>query len=207
MKRNSRKLTTKEIVTYLISWYKEATPEEIQAGIDWYIEAQSFVYDTHEEFNPLIDSLTSYMVAGVLSATSPNNRWERNKVDTVTVLKAIVAGLPPEAVKVCTYNANKIKAFEIGKGNIEISAKSPKTHSFAMNVGLLSADHITIDKWHLRACVTNPTDGIVDCMEGCTATEYRRLEAITADVAHMLGYKGYELQAIIWLTIKRVWNR
>ena len=207
MKRNSRKLTTKEIVTYLISWYKEATPEEIQAGIDWYKDAQNFVYITHEEFNPLIENLTPYMVAGVLSATSPNNRWERNKVDTITVLKAIVAGLPPEAVKVCTYNANKIKAFEIGKGNIEITAKSPKTHSFAMNVGILSADHITIDKWHLRACVTNPKDGIVDCMEGCTATEYRRLEAITADIANMLGYKGYELQAIIWLTIKRVWNR
>lgn len=207
MKRNSRKLTTKEIVTYLISWYKEATPEEIQAGIDWYKDAQNFVYITHEEFNPLIENLTPYMVAGVLSATSPNNRWERNKVDTITVLKAIVAGLPPEAVKVCTYNANKIKAFEIGKGNIEITAKSPKTHSFAMNVGILSADHITIDKWHLRACVTNPKDGIVDCMEGCTATEYRRLEAITADIANMFGYKGYELQAIIWLTIKRVWNR
>lgn len=206
-KRSSRTLTARQVTNCLTSWHEEATPAEIKAGLDWYSEAQGFVHQTYDDFKDLIPHLTKYIVAGIVSALSPNNRWERNKVDTITVLKAIVAGLPPDSVKVCTYNPNKLKAFEIAKGDIEITSKSPKTHSFAMNVGLLSPDHITIDKHHLRACVTRPKDGIVDCMESCTANEYRRIESVTAELAHKLGYKGYELQAIIWVTIKRVWNR
>lgn len=207
MKRSTRKLSRTIVRNNLYSFLNAATFEEIQAGLKWYKEAQDFVYEQYHEFKDKIENLTPYKVAGILSATSPNNRWEQNKKDTITVLKAIAAGLPPESVKICTYNANKVKAFEIGKGNIELTAKSPKTHSFAMNVGLMSPDHITIDKWHLRACATKAHEGIQECMESCTATEYRRLEAITAEVAHEAGYKGYEAQAIIWIAIKRIWNR
>lgn len=207
MKRSVKDLSDRQITNRQLAWFNESTEQERTDGMLWYKEAQDFVYEQYHEFKDKIENLTPYKVAGILSATSPNNRWEQNKKDTITVLKAIAAGLPPESVKICTYNANKVKAFEVGKGNIELTAKSPKTHSFAMNVGLMSPDHITIDKWHLRACVTMPKDGIVDCMESCTAVQYRRIEAITADLAHQLGFKGYELQAIIWVTIKRVWNR
>jgi|GEM_PF-2069518 len=207
MKRSTTKLSRTIIKNNLYSFLNAATFEEIKAGLKWYEEAQDFVHQQYHGFKDKIEGLTYYRVAGILSATSPNNRWEQNKKDTITVLKAIAAGLPPEAVKICTYNANKVKAFGVGKGNTEITAKSPKTHSFAMNVGLMSPDHITIDKWHLRACATKAHEGIQDCMESCTATQYRRLEAITAEVAHEAGYKGYEAQAIIWVVIKRIWNR
>jgi len=202
MKRSVTQLTDKEIYRYLHNWFADSTQQEREDGVLWYKEAQMFTNYVSDTYG-----IDRYKVAGVISALSPNNKWERNKYDAVTVIKAYLADLSPDDVKVCTYNANKKKAFDILRGSTEITAKSPKTHSFAMNVGLMSPDHITIDKWHLRACVTFSKDGIVDCMESCTAVQYRRLEALTADVAHSLGYKGYELQAIIWLTIKRVWNR
>mgnify|MGYP003121967923 CR=1 FL=1 len=207
MKRSVKDLSDRQITNRQLAWFYESTEQERTDGMLWYKEAQDFVYEQYHEFKDKIEGLTPYKVAGVVSATSPNNRWEQNKKDTITVLKAIATGLPPEAVKICTYNKNKVKAFEVGKGNVELTAKSPKTHSFAMNVGLNSPDHITIDKWHLRACVTTPKDGVVDCVESCTAVQYRRIEAITAEIAKRMGMKGYELQAIIWVTIKRVWNR
>jgi hypothetical protein len=51
-----------------------------------------------------------------VSALSPNNRWERNKVDAKAVLRAVRDGVDCADVKVCTYDANKRKAFEIAKG-------------------------------------------------------------------------------------------
>jgi len=76
-----------------------------------------------------------------------------------------------------------------------------------MNVGLNSPEHITVDKWHLRACVSKPSEGVVDAVESCTSAQYRRIEALTSKVAKEFGLKGYEAQAIIWVMIKKVWNR
>jgi len=88
-----------------------------------------------------------------------------------------------------------------------ITSKSPKIHSFAMNVGLLSADHITIDKWQVRACLTKAKDGVTDTQTQITGVQYRRLEALTAQLAKKYKLKGYEFQAIVWLTIKSIWGR
>lgn len=202
MKRTVTKLTDREIYNNLKSYMFAATNEEWTEGKNWYFDAQVFCKSLAKQYD-----IDSYKVAAVVSALSPNNKWERNKIDAEAVIVAFKNGLTADSVKVCTYNANKRKAFEILYGNIEITAKSPKTHSFAMNVGLNSPDHITIDKWHLRACVASYLDGVQECMESCTAVQYRRIEAITADLAKAYNLKGYELQAIIWVTIKRTWNR
>jgi len=210
MKKSVTKLTDQEISANLRAWYlhaeKHPTEDILKQGKEWYKDAQAFTKKIAKQY--VIDS---YSVAGVVSALSPNNRWERNKVDAEAVINAWALGLSPDDIKVCTYGANKRKAFAILNGEIEITAKSPKTHAFAMNVGLNSPDHITIDKWHLRACVTRPSDGVTDCVESCTAVQYRRLEAITAQCLNGLTpkrvMKGYQLQAIIWVTIKKVWNR
>jgi len=207
MKLKITDFTDVEIIGNLTNHYENCTKQELLEGLMWYTDAQKFVFETHAIFENRIEGLTRYRVAATVSALSPNNRWERNKVDTITVLTAVAEGLSPDSVKVCTYNANKFKAFGCAQGSIEISAKSPKTHAFAMNVGLNSPEHITVDKWHIRACLTSPEQGVVDTVESCTPVQYRRIEALTAQVAHNLGMKGYEFQASVWVEIKRVWNR
>ena len=201
-KRAVTKITDQEIYENLNDWYKAATRSNRKAGKSWYKDAQSFCKDTAKEYN-----LDSYIVASVVSALSPNNKWDRNKYDALQVIKGFLANKKPNEIKVCTYNANKEKAFKILREGKKISSQSPKTHAFAMNVGLLSRDHITVDKWHLRACVCIPNDGIIDAVESCTALQYRRIEAITAKLAKRYRLKGYQLQAIIWVAIKENWNR
>jgi hypothetical protein len=204
MKKSITKIENNEITINLLLWYSAAQFEDYRAGMKWYKEAQAFTQYLSSTYG-----LDAYLCAVVVAILSPNNKWARNMIDAEALIKAFVS-LGPEAalaVKVCTYNANKTKAVRALTGEIELSASSPKTHAFAMNVGLNSPDHITVDKHHLRACLTKPEDGIVDCVESCTAAQYRRVEAITAKVAHDLGLKGYEFQAIVWVTIKRIWNR
>lgn len=194
--------TDMKIYNSLRRWYYAASDEQIKSGKDWYSEAQDYAQYLSMEF-----TIDKYKCAAVISALSPNNKWQRNKVDAFNVIQAWRDGKDPDSVKCCTYNSNKRKAFAILSGDIELSAKSPKTHSFAMNVGMLSDKHVTVDKWHIRACLCTPSDGVTETQESVTPVQYRRIEAITNTLAEMLGIKAYELQAIIWVTIKDQWNR
>ena len=201
-KKTITQSTDKKIYNSLERWLNAASDKDWQDGKQWYKEAQDFCKYLASEFD-----IDSYTCAAVVSALSPNNKWQRNKIDAFNVIKAFKQGKTPKSVSCCTYNANKEKSFAILKGSIELSAKSPKTHSFAMNCGLLSSDHITIDKWHIRACLVRPCNGVTDTIESITVAQYRRIEAITVKLAHKYGLKGYELQAIIWVAIKHNWNR
>ena len=194
----------------LRSWFMAVTNKEAEQGLAWYGEAQDFVKQTADLFGH-----STYLVACVLSMLSPNNKWERNKFDCLQVLTAFRDGVPPKDVKVCTYSANKLKAFKaLATGETDFTASSPKTHSFAMNCGLLSSDHITIDKWHIRACLTKPTEGVVDCVESITPKQYRRVEALTATLCKEINddlrftkLHGFQFQAMLWICIKNVWDR
>jgi len=184
----------------LRKWWAESTNEERQSGLNWYSEAQEFSNHLSVRFN--VSRETS---AGVISALSPNNRWERNKADAVNVFKAVQSGVSINRVKVCTYNANKEKAFEIAKGNRKILKKSPKTYAFARNVGEMDNDFVTIDKWHLRACQTS-SKSPRQCKESCTAKQYRLLQSDCIKVAKEIGVEGHVLQATIWVTIRNRWT-
>jgi hypothetical protein len=48
---------------------------------------------------------------------------------------------------------------------------------------------------------------VFDAVESCTIAQYRRIEMLTSSVAQEYSLKGYEVQAIIWVMIKKIWNR
>lgn len=198
--KSLKNISDRMIKSNLIKRLDKATEAEIEAGMNWYREAQDHARFLSETFN-----VSRKVAAGVISALSPNNKWERNKIDAFNLLQAVADGKSPDDIKVCTYSANKIKAFAIAEGNAEILEKSPKTFSFAMNVGELSADHVTVDKWHMRACLTSSAKR-VKTQEAPTAAQYKRVEKLTAQVAKARGLKGFELQAIVWVQIKNEWE-
>ena len=186
----------------LTEWYNESTLDEREMGMNWYNEAQEFVSLNAKKYK-----ISTFDVASVLSALSPNNKWNRNKLDCINVIEAFQNGKAEKDVKVCTFNKNKEKAFNILRGEHAISEKSPKTFAFVNNIALLSHNHVTVDKWHYRACIARPRQGVTNVQESSTNTQYNRMQKITATLASDLGITGYQLQAIIWVTIKRVWGR
>jgi len=196
------KTSDRVIKNNLESYYLASDRKQRKQGKQWYKEAQKFVKEVSKKYN-----IEPFRVAGVVSALSPRNKWDQNKKDSIKVIEAYKNKVPKEDIKVCNTHTNKKKAFDILKKGDEITAKSPKTHSFAMNIGLLSPDHITIDSWHIRACLTKAKDGREKTQESITSVQYRRLEALTTQLARKYKLKGYEFQAIVWVTIKSIWEK
>ena len=195
-------MTKKELKKYrsnLRIWYNRATKDEIKQGLVWYKDAMDFAKQLSTDYG-----VRGEVAAGVISALSPNNRWERNKFDAVQVLMAVRDNVPMQDVKVCTYDANKAKAFAIAKGDRKILTSSPKTYAFARNVGENDSNFVTIDKWHLRACQTSSKKSRT-CRESVTPKQYRIIQEETVKVAKEMGVKAYQFQAIVWVTIRNQW--
>jgi len=171
--------------------FNSATDADVVNGAKWYKSAHDICLRYASQYET-----TTERVAQILSALSPNNKWERNIIDTESVLKAVRWGVPAEHIKVCTFHANKFKAFAIARGELTISATSPKTFAFVRNIGALDETKVTIDLWHLRACFGETIEG------GLTLKRYRELERITIDEAKKVGLKGYEFQAIVWEALR-----
>jgi hypothetical protein len=172
----------------LDKYFNLATDEQIADGLLWYKEANTFCIDTAKQFN-----VSPSLVASIVSALSPRNKWKTNLKDTLTVLDAVSKGLGPNDVKVSTFHTNKFKAFALANGLTEITNDSRKTYAFVRNVGHLDSDRVTVDVWHLRACF-DKTMGAVGKLA------YDQLERLTISKAKKLGLKGYEYQAIVWVS-------
>ena len=219
-KKKLSEISNRSIKLNLMKWIESANDEQVKNGKKWYDEAMRFCKDIAKEYN-----LDPYTVATVVSCLSPNNKWEQNKKDAIATIKTFcywnsgetMTGLKLKkekqleqylkTIKCCTYKANRKKAWEALEQGTEIHKTSPKTHSFAMNIARNSSEHITVDKWHLRACQVSPISKKRDLQEACTALQYRNIERITSEVAKLYNLKGYEFQAIVWLTIKAKWER
>jgi hypothetical protein len=177
----------RKIKKNLLEMYEKRTDQHTQEGMQWYKTANQICIDMGKQldYDPAV-------VAQVISALSPRNKWERNILDTRTVLEAVNEGKNPEDVKVSTFHSNKKKAFEIARGERGIDQASPKTYSFVKNIAELDDSKVTIDVWHLRACFGKTIES------GLTPLRYKQLEQLTLKCAEMVGVRGYEFQAIVW---------
>lgn len=191
MKRQTKN-ELRRISRNLDYFFNLATSKEIEQGKRWYKDANQFCVDTAKEYNT-----TSLIVASVVSALSPRNRWEQNLKDAKKVFQAISEGKEANDIKVCTFNKNKFKAFELAKGNIYITENSPKTYNFVRNIAHLCPASVTIDIWHLRACLKQ-FKSIGNTNIGKVA--YSQIKALTIKKANKLGLTGFEYQAIIWIS-------
>ncbi len=190
MKKQS-KYELQKISRNLDYFFNLATPEDVKQGKRWYKEANQFCIDTAKEYNT--DPLK---VASVVSALSPRNRWEQNLIDAKKVFQAIQEGKEAEDIKVCTFHKNKFKAFELAKGNIFITEDSPKTFNFVRNIAHLDPTALTVDIWHIRACLKQ-FKSISTAQIGKVA--YKQIKDLTIKKANKLGLTGFEYQAVIWL--------
>ncbi len=191
--------TDKAIKANLRAWYRVATKRQVVEGKRWYENANLFASELASK-----SGHSTGKIAGVISALSPRNKWNKNLTDAETVTWAQARKLKPSDVKVSTYHKNKNKAFDILEGTKAIEEKSRKTYSFVKNVGELDEAYITVDSWHLRACQSKPSKMVKpkEVQESVTPKQYDRIKELTMQVAKEFNVKGYELQAIVWVAIK-----
>ncbi len=130
----------------LINIFNQSSKHNLSKGLNWYREANNFCAMVSSLENIDID-----LVAQVVAILSPSVRWERNKQDTLTLIKAYNTGLTVDQFNVSTYNNNKLKAWRVLQGKETLKPKSLKTYSFYKNI-MLDPYYVTVDRWHLRAC-------------------------------------------------------
>lgn len=180
-----------EINSNLDKYFALATDADIDNGIAWYEQAHYICKDLSKQYNVPIS-----VVASIVSALSPRNRWDQNIKDTITVLNAIHNNLSPDNIKVCTFHKNKRKAFLLAQRKVQITEKSLKTFNFVRNIADLDDNSVTIDVWHLRACFGRTIKTVP------TRLAYQQIKELTINKAKEKGLKGFEYQAIIWNSIK-----
>jgi hypothetical protein len=195
-------------VENILAIYKMATPEEKRDGIVWYADAlrdcTRIALDT---------SVPLHIVVGVVASLSPNNKWERNIQNAKGLIHANVNGDGMDSVKVCTYHKMKEKAWSILEampdhdGVITI-LNGQKIISFYRNI--MGDDTCTIDG-HARNIAYAERVGLTDDKTNIGVREYRTLQAEYVQAAKRTrvngrALKAFELQAITWVTWRRIHN-
>lgn len=165
--------------------YKSVKLENIESGMGWYWEARKWAKVVSKEYN-----IPLYKVVGILSALSPRNRWERNKLDTVSIIKK------GKNATVATFNPNKAKALRILKCEesevLEI-LNGMKTKSFYSNIYNAVDHEVTIDIWAMR---------VVGLSTSLTSKRYKDIAEAFKVVAKELDIMPKQLQALTWEAVR-----
>lgn len=169
----------------------QASDDDYESGLNWYNSAHTIARKLGRKYG-----LDYVKTAGVLSALSPRNKWQRNVADADNLLA-------DETVKVSTFNANKTKAIDIKNGaNIPQTLKGNKTVSFWKNiVNPGCAETVTVDTWaYIVANGPLPDD---TKLSGLTDNTYNELVQAYKNVAAIVGLLPQQVQAITWIVVRR----
>ena len=179
-----------------------ASVADIVAGQDWYDTARDAAIALSDRYG--VDVTTA---CGVIAALSPRNKWTRNLIDAENLINVYAtSGLEAcDAVKVCTFGANKVKALRILDSHptldvVEGILSGPKLKEFFRCI--IGQNDVCIDGhaysiWFGdRVTLANvPSIGV---------KLRRQIKADYMAVALKNDMPAYELQAITWVTHRRI---
>ena len=200
--------------------FKQATNHEFHQGINWYSNATNFATDLFSELNYQI-SLKK--IAGVIASLSPRNEWNRNKIDARNICKEFLSNKYYQLnlfgynfllnTKVCTFNANKSKAIKILLANdseIETLLKGNKLINFYRCI-IGDTEAITIDG-HAFNIASNRVSSLAE-VPAISEKNYKAVQRVYRDAKNFinkrynLNLKTSDLQAVTWVTYKRLHNK
>ena len=191
----------------IIAVYNLASVADKDQGESWYARALEFA----GKLSALYDIEVTTIV-GVIASLSPRNRWERNMQDAESMVKAYANGATYKdlmQLKVCTFKAGKDKAARILTDKIydrfELleTLKGPKLQEF-FNCILGDVDDVCIDG-HAYSIWVGDRITLVNV----PSIGKKLRQSIKADyqsAAQSLGVKPHVVQAITWVTWKRLHN-
>ncbi len=191
-------------VRNILKTYRIATVSDVSDGVEWYDRAKRMAAWIAKETN-----IAETTVIGVMAALSPNNRWERNCKDALTMCQAWISGDKTDDFKVSCYNTMKQKAWSILEDDLTTDEdilsrlNGQKIRSFYSNIRGL--DEVTIDG-HALNIARGKREGLTSDKTNMGKKQYRELQAAYVTAAKRVKVKPHELQAITWTTWKRIHN-
>lgn len=192
-----------QYVRNILKVYRQATVDEITHGMQWYALAK-------EDAQAIADhcEIPLRIATGVIAALSPTNDWNQNVKDADLFCKTFVSGGYFEDVKASTYKPMWEKAWKI---------LSSVPHSDDAVATILNGPKIT----DFFLCILGYDVCVIDGHAWCIANNDRRalqevphigkklrkeLQDAYAKAAKKAGIKPYQMQAITWVTWKRIHN-
>jgi len=189
----------------IIAVYSLASVADIQQGQSWYNRALVFARNLAANYD--IDAST---IVGVIASLSPRNRWERNMQDAESMVKVYANGGNYQdlmKLKVCTFKTGKDKAARILTGKVTDRAellailKGPKLCEF-FNCILGDSGDVCIDGHAYSIWVG---DRITLANVPKIGVKLRKnIKADYKEAAEFLGVQPHVVQAITWVTWRRL---
>lgn len=181
-----------------------ASLTEEQDGLNWYPNARQLANRLANRHGILLAE-----AIGVIAALSPRNRWERNVQDADALIAAYKAGGAEQAglTKVCTFGANKAKAIRILEAGVLTDEdvlnilSGPKLQEFYICIWGVIAD-VCIDGH--AYCIWNGGRTTLADVPSIGVKLRREIKADYATAADELGLSPAALQAITWVTWRRI---
>ena len=194
----------------IVAKFTLATSQEVQLGCDWYSSALKIANRIAKKYGTSVE-----VAAGVIAALSPNNRWERNIVDAEAIIKCWAAGgtnTDMLNVKVCTYGKMKAKAVDILTRNVPVVEilNGKKIIEFFNCITNTALNDVCIDGhaysvWFGQRLTMKEVPAIGKRLRSQIKTDYRDATAFINDELDTT-YTAADIQAITWVTHKRIHN-
>ena len=187
----------------IMKMFNRASPETKRNGVAWYKrakrECKKIAVDT---------GLPLWKVVGVVSALSPNNKWDRNILDARNLCEAYTTDAFANVwrVKVCTYGMMKTKALSIlqlsNVGQAKQTLSGQKIVAFYECI--MGEDSCCIDG-HAKNIYHGIRYNLTDPKTNVTKGEFKLIRGAYIETAKAINkklgtkYKAYHVQAITWV--------
>ena len=187
-------------------------------GLNWYRDANHSCKAIAKKFY-----MHSAFPIGVLSALSPNNKYDKNMIDAENMCLAYKSGIPYEEIKVSTYNNNKEKAIRIlnildsGSMDIEndiltiLNGNKVKAFFDCIHNYKTNKERVCIDG-HAKAIYVGEKFALSSNSSNITDKQYRVISQAYRDATREINesegksYLPYQIQAITWVAWRRIHN-
>ena len=194
----------------VVAMFTQATTLEVIEGLNWYPNAHQIAYKLGQRFNTSTDK-----AAGVLCALSPLNKWPTNVLNAETLIKAWAYGTAEDAiaVKCSTPPLNKEKAVRILQDtgeSIESILNGPKVNEFFNSITRPEVNDVCIDghAYCIFMGVRLPVKEVPAIGKRLRQSIKQGYRDATSFINEELGekYLNSDIQAITWVTYKRIHN-
>ncbi len=169
--------------------FENATIKDYQEGLKWYADAHDFANGLANTYG-----IGNMKVAGIIAAMSPMKSWDINKKITEEFISCGTSSHTYSQTK----KAKNIYCGDETKTYIETTLGGLKTINFFNNIFNPSDEnHLTIDRHHLY--ISTGLD-----LQVCTIKQYEFIKKRTIMFSKSINLTPCNLQAILWVTWKRM---
>lgn len=206
-KRRKFSRWSRRVERNILSVYHRANSQDLIEGMLWYQRANTEAKNLGEKYGVSLQT-----ASGVIAALSPGNPWGKNLLDADTLIEAWAGGARGRDLPlVGTYGwGNVIKAEKILSWIDPLKVLGGmKVRAFYENILAPGESHaVTIDR-HAKCLAWNlPSfrNGFASSESNATVrdNEYRYLAWHYERTARRLGLLPSQLQAVCWVTWKRI---